>query len=180
MYFFCSLLILCVVHAETLTKGSLLPNQERRFLWCYCVQLRNRNAISHVLKLFGLFLVRQPMSSRICFVHPSRPSLIRVFYVTLTAEQAESVQKVGRADASKEHGSEKADVEKGAATKDGVAVVAIELSMRGVCTLWPHWLQCDTMNHDRLRGSLYKQLVDYYGNILYACGAGRYGQDRKR
>ena len=57
--FFCSLLILCVVHAETLTKGSLLPNQERRFLWCYCVQLRNRNAISHVLKLFGLFLVRR-------------------------------------------------------------------------------------------------------------------------
>ncbi len=54
--FFFSLLMLCVVHAETLTKGSLLPHQERRFLWCYCVQLRNRNAISHVLKLFGLFL----------------------------------------------------------------------------------------------------------------------------
>ena len=67
--FFCSLLMLWVVHAETLmTKGSLLPNkdyrlyslhQERRFLWCYCVQLRNRNAISHVLKLFGRFLVRR-------------------------------------------------------------------------------------------------------------------------
>ena len=99
--FFCSLLMLCVVHAETLTKGSLLPNQERRFLWCYCVQLRNRNAISHVLKLFGLFLVRRAVSSRICFVRPSRPSLSRVFYVTLTAEQAESVEKVvGRANAS--------------------------------------------------------------------------------
>jgi len=120
------------------------------------------------------------MSSRICFVHPSRPSLSRVFYVTLTAEQAESMEKVGRADASarypffalkeqKEHGSEKADVEKGAATEDGVAVVAIEFSMRGVCTLWPHWLQYDTMNHYRLRGSLYKRLIDYYGNILYEC-----------
>jgi hypothetical protein len=83
------------------------------------------------------------MSSRICFVHPYRPSLSRVFYVTLTAEQAESMQKVGRADASarypffalkeqKEHGSEKADVEEGAATEDGVAFVAIEISMRGL------------------------------------------------
>ena len=103
------------------------------------------------------------MSSRVCFVHPSRPSPSGVFYVTLTAEQAENMQKVGRADASarypffalkeqKEHGSEKADVEEGAAAEDGVAVVAIEISMRGVCTLWPHWLQCDTMNHYRLRG----------------------------
>jgi hypothetical protein len=102
-----------------------------------------------------------PMSSRICFMHPYRPSLSRVFYMTLTAEQAKSMEKVGRADASawypffalkehKEHGNEKADVEKGAATEDGVAVVAIEFSMRGVCTLWPHWLQCDTMNHFRL------------------------------
>jgi hypothetical protein len=60
-----------------------------------------------------------------------------VFYVTLTPEQAETMQKVGRADASarypffalkeqKEHGSEKADVEEGAATEDGVAVVAIK------------------------------------------------------
>jgi len=120
------------------------------------------------------------MSSRICFVHPYRPSLSRVFYVTLTAEQAESMEKVGRADASarypffalkeqKEHGSEKADVEKGAATEDGAAVVAIEFSMRGVCTLWPHWLQCDTLNHYRLCGALYKRLIDYYGNILYEC-----------
>ena len=94
--------------------------------------------------------------------------------------QAESMEKVGRADASarypffalkeqKEHGSEKADVEEGAATEDGVAVVAIEISMRGVCTLRPHRLQCDTMNHYRLRGSLYKRLIDYYGNILYQC-----------
>ncbi len=62
------------------------------------------------------FQLDVPMFSRICFVHPSRPSLSRVFYVTLTAEQAESMQKVGRADASarypffdlkeqKEHGS---------------------------------------------------------------------------
>jgi hypothetical protein len=70
MYFFCSLLILCVVHAETLTKGSLLPNQERRFLWCYCVQLRNRNAISHVLKLLGHFLFRRAN----VFSHPLRIS----------------------------------------------------------------------------------------------------------
>ena len=118
------------------------------------------------------------MSSRVCFVHPSRPSLSRVFYVTLTAEQAESVQKVGRADASarypffalkedKEPSSEKADVEEGLATDDGVAVVAVEFSMTGVCALWPHWLQCDTMNRYRLRGSLYKRLIDSYGDILY-------------
>ena len=32
MYFFCSLLMLWVVHAETLmTKGSLLPNKDYRF-----------------------------------------------------------------------------------------------------------------------------------------------------
>ena len=90
------------------------------------------------------------------------------------------METVGRADASarypffalkeqKGHGSEKADVEKGAATEDGAAVVAIEFSMRGVCTLWPHWLQYDTMHHYRLRGSLYKRLVDYYGDILYEC-----------
>ena len=94
--------------------------------------------------------------------------------------QAESVEKDGIADASarypffalkeeKEHASEKADVEEGAATEDGVAVVAIEISMRAVCTSWPHWLQRDTMNHYRLRGSLYKRLIDYYGNILYQC-----------
>ena len=60
-------------------------------------------------------------------------------------------------------------MEEGAATEDGVAVVAIEISIRGVCALWPHWLQCDTMNHYRLRGALYKRLIDYYGDILYEC-----------
>ena len=45
----------------------------------------------------------------------------------------------------KERASEKADVEEGAATEDGVAVIAIEISMRGVCALWPHWLQ---LRHD--------------------------------
>ena len=54
-------------------------------------------------------------------------------------------------------------MEEGAATEDGVAVVALEISRRGVCTFWPHWLQCDTMNHYRLRGSVYKRLIDYYG-----------------
>ena len=65
--FFCSLLMVCVVHAETLmTKGSLLRNQERKFLWCYCVQLRNRNAISHVLKLLGHFWVGEHFSCSHC------------------------------------------------------------------------------------------------------------------
>ena len=90
------------------------------------------------------------------------------------------MEKVGIADASawypffalkedEEPASDKADVEEGAATEDGVAVVATEISMRGVCALWPHWLQCDTMNRYRLRGSLYKRLIDCYGNILYQC-----------
>ena len=88
--------------------------------------------------------------------------------------------KVGVADAyarypffalkeDKEPASEKADVEDGAATEDDVIVAAIEISMRGVCALWPRWLQCDTMNRYRLRGSLYKRLIDCYGNILYQC-----------
>ena len=90
------------------------------------------------------------------------------------------MEKVGIADASARYpffalkenekpASEKADVEDGAATEDDVIVVAIEISIRGVFTLWPHWLQCDTMNHYRLRGSLYKRLIDCYGNILYQC-----------
>ena len=92
--------------------------------------------------------------------------------------QAESMEKVGIADASarypffalkedKEPAIQKVDVEEGATTEDGAAVVAIEISMRGVCTLWAHWFQCDTMNPYRLRGSLYKRLIDCYGNILY-------------
>ena len=148
------------------------------------------------------------MFSRVHFVRPSRPFLSRVFYVTLTAEQAfalngsinslrlvqitlhcvcvffslqaESVEKVGIADAyarypffalkeDKEPASEKADVEEGAATEDGAAVVAIEISIRGVCTLWHRWLQCDMMNRYRLRGSLYNRLIGCYGDILYQC-----------
>ena len=75
------------------------------------------------------------------------------------------MEKVGIADAStrypffalkkdKDPASNKADVEEGAATEDGVAVVAIEITMRGVCTLWPHWLQRNTTKRYRLRGSL--------------------------
>jgi hypothetical protein len=93
--------------------------------------------------------------------------------------QAESVEKVGIAGAyarcpffalkeDKEPASEKADVKGGAATEDGVVVAPIEITMRGVCTLWPHWLQCDTMNRYRLRGSLYRRLIDCYGHSLYS------------
>ena len=89
------------------------------------------------------------------------------------------MEKVGIADASarypffalkedKEPASEKADVEDGAAIEVDV-MATIEISMRGVCTLWPHWRQRDTMNRYRLRGSLYKRLIDCYGNILYKC-----------
>ena len=45
--------------------------------------------------------------------------------------------------------------------------VELEFTMRGVCTLWPNLLQCDTMRRYRLRGSLYKQMIDCYGNPLY-------------
>ena len=40
---------------------------------------------------------------------------------------------------NKEPASEKADAEDEAATEDDAIVVATEISMRGVCTLWPHW-----------------------------------------
>ena len=45
--------------------------------------------------------------------------------------------------------------------------VELEFTTRGVCTLWPNLLQCDTMMRYRLRGSLYKQMIDCYGNPLY-------------
>ena len=46
-------------------------------------------------------------------------------------------------------------------------LVELEFTMRGVCTLWPNLLQRDTMKRYRLRGSLYKQMIDCYGDLLY-------------
>ena len=51
--------------------------------------------------------------------------------------------------------------------QDDVVVAPMELTMRGVCALWPHWLQSDSLNCYKLRGSLHKALIDCHGNTLY-------------
>ena len=51
---------------------------------------------------------------------------------------------------------------------EATVVAPMEFTTRGVCALWPHLLQCDTLNCYRLRGSLRKTLIDYYGNLLYS------------
>ena len=58
--------------------------------------------------------------------------------------------------------------DEGRSTRSDVVLVELEFTMRGVCTMWPDMLQCDTMKRYRLRGSLYKQMTDCYGNPLYA------------
>ena len=57
---------------------------------------------------------------------------------------------------------------KKARVDDAMVVVPMEFTMRGVCTLWPHLLQYDPLSCYRLRGSLHKTLIDYYGNLLYS------------
>ena len=52
-------------------------------------------------------------------------------------------------------------------TRSDDVLVELEFTMRGVCTMWPNMLQCDTMRRYRLHGSLYKQMIDCYGNPLY-------------
>ena len=52
-------------------------------------------------------------------------------------------------------------------TRSDDVLVELEFTMRGVCTMWPNMLQCDTMRRYRLHGSLCKQMIDCYGNPLY-------------
>ena len=111
--------------------------------------------------------------NRLCF------AIVRIQEVFSLSLQAASVEKFGTAAApaqypffalkeDKEPANEKADVAERADTEDGVVVAPIEITMRGVCTLWPHWLQRDTMNRYRLRGSLYRRLIDCYGHGVYS------------
>jgi hypothetical protein len=138
------------------------------------------------------------MSSSTTFIHPARPILGRVFHVTLTKDQAsaltwmlnyekesielskwlvsfvqaELLQDGGPVAAPSElfvlkEESDGPDRRK-ARVDDATVVAPMEFTMRGVCTLWPHLLQCDTLNCYRLRGSLHKTLIYYYGNLLYS------------
>ena len=57
--------------------------------------------------------------------------------------------------------------DEGRSLRSDAVMVELEFTMRGVCTMWPDMLQCDTMKRYRLHGSLYKQMIDCYGNRLY-------------
>ena len=66
-----------------------------------------------------------------------------------------------------EPASKRACADEGISTRSDAVLVELEFTMRGVCTMCPNILQCDTMHRYRLRGSLYKQLIDCNGNPLY-------------
>ena len=102
--------------------------------------------------------------------------MIFIFYFLLI--QVESLQKDGTVHAPTQHpffaltedtepASKKVRVEEQAPTGDDLVVVAMEFTTRGVCTLWPQLLHCDSLSRYRLRGPLHKRLIDCYGNTLY-------------
>ena len=66
-----------------------------------------------------------------------------------------------------EPASKRSRTDEGSSTPSDTVLVELEFTMRGVCTMWPSTLQCDTMRRYRLHGSLYKQVTDCYGNLLY-------------
>ena len=97
-------------------------------------------------------------------------ALIRKFIVSYA--QAELLQSGGAVAPPSEffvlkEESGETDYKK-ARVDDAAVVVPMEFTMRGVCALWPHRLQCDPLNCYTLRGSLHKTYVDYHGHLLYS------------
>ena len=95
-----------------------------------------------------------------------------LFKLLVSCVQAELLQNGGAVAAPSEFFVLKEENDgpdrKKARVDDATFFLPMEFTMRGVCALWPHLPQCDTLNCYRLRGSLHKTLIDYYGNLLYS------------
>ena len=66
-----------------------------------------------------------------------------------------------------EPASKRAFADEGRSTRSDAVLFELEFTMRGVCTMCPNILQRETMKRYRIRGTLYKQMIVCYGDLLY-------------